>query len=196
MDRNRKIVEADKVSMIYHTLEEETYALKEVSFDVYDGEFLTILGPSGSGKSTMLSIISGLLTPSGGTVKVAGKLVDGPNDNVAYMFQRDHLFDWRTIEQNVLLGLEIRKRCTKESKDYAKMFVNTNMVSILPRHFTHSKAIFKTNPCQKSYKKWEKKDSINHNIFARFMSYRIHIYSINKIAICQNSAQKHKRKTQ
>ncbi|ADH60449.1 ABC transporter related protein [Thermoanaerobacter mathranii subsp. mathranii str. A3] len=109
---NKIMVSLKDVSFNYHTLEDETEALKNISFDVYEGEFVGIIGPSGCGKSTLLSIISGLLKPSYGSIEVNGK--------IGYMLQKDHLFEWRNIWQNVLLGLEIQKSLTEESKKYAE----------------------------------------------------------------------------
>lgn len=109
---NKVMVSLKNISFKYHTLEGETEALKDISFDVYEGEFVGVIGPSGCGKSTLLSIISGLLKPSRGSVEVNGK--------IGYMLQRDHLFEWRTIWQNAILGLEIQKKLTEESKSYVK----------------------------------------------------------------------------
>lgn len=109
---NKIMVSLKDVSFNYHTLDSETEALKNISFDVYEGEFIGIIGPSGCGKSTLLSIISGLLKPSYGSVEVNGK--------IGYMLQKDHLFEWRNIWQNALLGLEIQKSLTEESKKYVE----------------------------------------------------------------------------
>ena len=109
---NKIMVSLKDVSFNYHTLDGETEALKNISFDVYEGEFVGIIGPSGCGKSTLLSIISGLLKPSYGSVEVNGK--------IGYMLQKDHLFEWRNIWQNALLGLEIQKSLTEESKKYVE----------------------------------------------------------------------------
>ncbi|MGB9808763.1 MAG: ABC transporter ATP-binding protein [Caldanaerobacter sp.] len=106
------MVSLKNVSFKYHTLEGETEALKDISFDVYEGEFVGVIGPSGCGKSTLLSIISGLLKPSRGIVEVNGK--------IGYMLQKDHLFEWRTIWQNAILGLEIQKKLTEESRSYVE----------------------------------------------------------------------------
>lgn len=106
------MVELNNISLNYHTLEGETEALKNITFDVCQGEFVGIIGPSGCGKSTLLSIISGLLKPSSGKLKVYGK--------IGYMLQKDHLFEWRNIWQNVLLGLEIQNLITDDSKAYVE----------------------------------------------------------------------------
>ncbi|MGF7399113.1 ABC transporter ATP-binding protein [Thermoanaerobacterium thermosaccharolyticum] len=104
---DKVMVKLKNVSLNYHTVNGETEAIKNVSFNVYEGEFVGVIGPSGCGKSTLLSIIAGLLKPSGGSIKVNGK--------VGYMLQRDHLFEWRNIMQNVLLGLEIQNAVNDES---------------------------------------------------------------------------------
>lgn len=82
--------------------------IKDLTFDVEEGEFVSIVGPSGCGKSTMLNIISGLIPSSSGEVCVNGCRVDKPNASIAYMMQKDMLMNWRTIRQNIELGLEIR----------------------------------------------------------------------------------------
>ncbi|MEL7658469.1 MAG: ABC transporter ATP-binding protein, partial [Bacillota bacterium] len=86
---------------------------------------VSIVGPSGCGKSTLLSIVSGLLPPSTGSVLVEGEQLTGPSKKIGYMLQKDHLFDWRTIMQNVCLGLEIQKAVTPEAKEYAERLLKT-----------------------------------------------------------------------
>lgn len=109
-----EVLRLEKVSHRYHSKSGETEAIHSMDLTVNEGEFFGIVGPSGSGKTTLLSILSGILTPSSGTVKRS----ISPSE-IGYMLQRDHLFEWRTIEDNVLLGLEIRKIKTKERVDYA-----------------------------------------------------------------------------
>lgn len=101
------MIELSNISLNYHTIKGETEAIKDVSFNVYEGEFVGVIGPSGCGKSTLLSIIAGLLKPSNGSIVVNGK--------VGYMLQKDHLFEWRNIMQNVLLGLEIQGAVNENS---------------------------------------------------------------------------------
>lgn len=102
------IISMNDVSMNYHTVDGETKALDKITFDVNSGELLGIVGPSGCGKSTILSLIAGLLKPSSGEILIGGK--------VSYMLQKDYLLAWRTILQNALLGLEIQKKLSEESK--------------------------------------------------------------------------------
>jgi ABC-type nitrate/sulfonate/bicarbonate transport system, ATPase component len=117
-------LEISDVSMRYHTLNEETYAIKDFSLTVEEGEFISIVGPSGCGKSTLLSLISGLLKPSSGKICINGEEVTGPSRKMGYMFQKDTLFEWRTIYQNVLLGLEIQHNNTAEQRKRVKDLLN------------------------------------------------------------------------
>lgn len=86
--------------MKFQAPEGEVEAIRKISFTIEPGEFVSIVGPSGCGKSTVLNIISGLNKPSCGDVIVSGKF--------AYMLQRDHLFEWRTIINNCMLGPEVQ----------------------------------------------------------------------------------------
>lgn len=113
------ILELKQVSYSYHTVKGETPALQDVNLTVQEGEFLSIIGPSGCGKSTLLSLISGLYTPEKGEILLKGKVFSDTETNIGYMLQHDHLFEWRTIWSNVLLGLEIQKRITPKTKALA-----------------------------------------------------------------------------
>ena len=121
----RVAVEALDITMKYHSPNGEIDALKGINFTIDTGEFACIVGPSGCGKSTLLSIISGLLKPTSGGIFLDGELVTGPSPKIGYMLQKDHLFEWRTILQNTLLGLEIQKALTKESKEKALSLLST-----------------------------------------------------------------------
>jgi len=114
------LLELENISYSYHSLHGETKALDHISFGVKEGEFVAIVGPSGCGKSTLLSIISGLLTPKSGTIRVNRSDGSLGYPKVGYMLQRDHLFEWRNIWQNAILGLEIRKQMTSENLQYVE----------------------------------------------------------------------------
>ena len=86
----------------------EVLAVRAVTCSVAPGEVVSIIGPSGCGKSTLLNMGAGLSPPTSGAVQVNGHLVDKPNRHVAFMLQKDLLMPWRTISQNIELGLEIR----------------------------------------------------------------------------------------
>ncbi|MGI6678682.1 MAG: ABC transporter ATP-binding protein [Dehalobacterium sp.] len=115
----------DHVGMKYQSLNGEINALEDVNFVVHDREFVSIVGPSGCGKSTLLSIISGLLPPSSGSIYLNGEKISATSRKIGYMLQKDHLFEWRSILQNVLLGLEIQKSLTQDAKDKAEHLLHT-----------------------------------------------------------------------
>ena len=113
----RNILELKNIGYSYHSLHGETIALKDISFGVQEGEFIAIVGPSGCGKSTLLSIIAGLLAPEQGTIVVNNPDGSLHYPKIGYMLQRDHLFEWRTVYRNVILGLELNHKMTKENLD-------------------------------------------------------------------------------
>lgn len=120
---NPYLLELKNISYSYHTLHGETKALEQISFGVKKGEFLAIVGPSGCGKSTLLSLIAGMLDLEDGTI-----LVNNPNGllkypKIGYMLQKDHLLDWRSVYQNVLLGLEIQNQLTDENISYVNQLI-------------------------------------------------------------------------
>ena len=96
------------ISLNYQSLSGEIPAIEHISFSVKEGEFIAFIGPSGCGKTTVLSLIAGLLKPSSGEIILDGKLLTKPTFDIGYMLQSDQLFSWRSIYQNVCLGLEIR----------------------------------------------------------------------------------------
>ena len=107
-----KILEIKDICKTYQAQNGEIEALRNISFNVEQGEYISIIGPSGCGKSTLLSIIAGLETKTSGEIKVDGK--------IGYMLQKDNLLEWRTIYKNVLLGLEIQKSFNIENKKYVE----------------------------------------------------------------------------
>nr|WP_318683266.1 ABC transporter ATP-binding protein [uncultured Acetatifactor sp.] len=114
----QNILELKNIGYSYHSLQGETKALENISFGVAEGEFVAVAGPSGCGKSTLLSIISGLIEPETGTIAVNNPDGSLHYPRVGYMLQRDHLFEWRTIYKNVILGLEINHMMTRERLAY------------------------------------------------------------------------------
>lgn len=104
------VLEIKNICKIYQAKNGEVEALKNISFNVEEGEYVSIIGPSGCGKSTLLSIISGLETKTSGEIRTNGK--------IGYMLQKDNLLEWRTIYKNVLLGLEIQKENTQEEQEH------------------------------------------------------------------------------
>lgn len=115
----KPILKIKNLRKIYHTPKEEILALDDFSYSLKEGEFVSIVGPSGCGKSTILSILSDLMEPSDGIIELQkGK-------KIGYMLQQDCLFDFRTILDNCLLGLEIKKELTEENKAYVIHLLET-----------------------------------------------------------------------
>ena len=115
---NAYIVEFNGVSLNYHDAQGETPAIRGLDFGVKKGEFVSIVGPSGCGKTSVLSIAAGIAVPSGGSVRIEG-------GRPGYMLQQDHLLDWRTVEGNILLGLEVQGNLNEESRSYALELLKT-----------------------------------------------------------------------
>jgi len=103
------------VSGVYHRYRRAAhFALKDINFQVQPGEAVALIGRSGCGKSTMLHILSGLMTPSGGEVRIDGALVWAPSPRWIMMFQQPHLYPWMTVGENVGLGLKFARRPRRE----------------------------------------------------------------------------------
>ncbi len=101
-------VELRNVNMTFHTDGQSVQALDDVSLKVMPGEFATVIGPSGSGKSTLLNLIVGLLEPDTGEICIDGEVCQSRAGRVGYMPQRDLLLPWRSVLDNVILGMEIK----------------------------------------------------------------------------------------
>ena len=94
-------------------------AVRDLTFAIDQGEFVSIVGPSGCGKSTLLNLVAGLDQPSEGTVSLNGVEVTGPNSSVGFMLQKDLLLPWRTVLHNVEFGLEARNMSASERRERA-----------------------------------------------------------------------------
>ncbi len=114
----KTIVEAKDICLTYHEINGETQAVDHLSFSVAKGEFVSIVGPSGCGKTSVLSMLAGLLEPSAGELHLEG-------GRPGYMLQRDHLLDWRTIEGNILLGLQVQGRLNAQTRENALSLLKT-----------------------------------------------------------------------
>ena len=111
------LLELKNINLTYQTLKTETEAIKNISFSVNQGEFISIVGPSGCGKTTILSMISGLLKPTSGQIFISGEPVTKVSTNVGYMFQRDNLFEWLSVYENIMIGPKINHKKLCLTKD-------------------------------------------------------------------------------
>ena len=113
-----EMVKVVNLTKDFYTKEGEMQVLSNISFTLFQGEILSLLGPSGSGKSTILNILTKLLEPTSGSVTI--------NGTVGYMFQKDHLLEWRSIMDNITLGLEImHKKNDKKSMERIERLLKT-----------------------------------------------------------------------
>ena len=111
------------IQVIYQSPKEETLAVKDVSFSVKKGEFVSIVGPSGCGKSTILSCMAALNRQQSGSITLDGKDIRNSRDKIGYMLQSDNLMPWRSIWRNVTIGLEVRKSMDSQSVGYAQQLL-------------------------------------------------------------------------
>ncbi len=105
---NREHIRVAGVAKTYAGRDDDIIALREVSFALHEGEFVSVVGPSGCGKSTLMLLVAGLDTPTAGEIHLAGRKVVGPVTEVGIVFQEHALYDWRTILGNIMLQAEIR----------------------------------------------------------------------------------------
>ena len=110
------MIDLQHVALTYQSPDGEVEALRDISFQMEEGEFVSIVGPSGCGKSTLLSLIAGLECPTAGKILVDGEAVRAPTPKVGFMPQQDQLFPWQTIWANVTLGPAIRHENTPEAQ--------------------------------------------------------------------------------
>jgi len=137
----KNLLELKNVSYFYQTKENEVKALDNISFNLKEKDFTSLVGPSGCGKTTILSLIAGLLYPSSGKILLDDKPISKNDSRIGYMFQRDHLFEWRTIWQNIILGLEIQKKSKDEKKlnfaqELLKKYDLYNFINKKPRQLS------------------------------------------------------------
>jgi NitT/TauT family transport system ATP-binding protein len=109
----KKILEITHLTKTYETEKGHTEAIKDISLDVFEGEFISIVGSSGCGKSTLLNILSYLEKPTSGFFSY-----NVSNPTIGYMLQEDALLPWLTIKDNAQLGLKIKNLLTEDNKEY------------------------------------------------------------------------------
>ena len=135
-DQPSSVLRIKAVRKLYRDLE----AIRNVSFDVADGEFLSLLGPSGCGKSTLLMMVAGLIDSTEGEIAVNGKAVAGPRREVGVVFQQPVLLPWRKVLDNVLFPIELlklpRSQYEKRAMDLLAMAKIEDFAHHLPRQLS------------------------------------------------------------
>jgi len=133
-------VEFLDVTKVFRQGDQEVTAVQGMSFAIHDREFVSIIGPSGCGKSTTLKLVSGLDFPAAGAIRVDGRAVAGPSPKVGFMLQKDLLLPWRTVLENVTIGLEIRNVPRAERTEKARHLLHKygleQFESAYPRHLS------------------------------------------------------------
>jgi NitT/TauT family transport system ATP-binding protein len=119
-------IRVERLSKVYRSRDgTEVEALREVSFTVSSGEFVSIVGQSGCGKSTLLKILAALLPKTSGKIFIDGREVDGPRRDIGLMFQKPLLLEWRRVLDNVLLPVEIYRLDRKQYEEKARRLLGT-----------------------------------------------------------------------
>jgi NitT/TauT family transport system ATP-binding protein len=103
------LIHLDAVAKTYRTRDGEVESLRPLTFEIGEGEFMAIVGPSGCGKSTLLKMVAGLLPASSGRIAIRDKPIKGPPDDVGIVFQAPVLLAWRTVLDNVMLQIQMRR---------------------------------------------------------------------------------------
>ncbi|WP_124727070.1 ABC transporter ATP-binding protein [Staphylospora marina] len=131
------VIRVESVTQSYFSPIAETQAIRSVCFEVEAGEFLVIVGPSGCGKSTLLSLIAGLFPPTRGKILLFDREVRRPTRHTGYMLQTDGLLAWKTVEENVMLGLRIRRQATPENRKRALHWLERMGLSDARHRYPH-----------------------------------------------------------
>lgn len=115
--QSKKLI-IDRLRKVYGTEDTGVVAIENIQLEVAAGEFLTVVGPSGCGKSTFLQIVAGLLPASSGTITVGTHTVQGPPENLVYLFQQysKSLLPWRTVIENVAFSIEHRPEVARSQR--------------------------------------------------------------------------------
>lgn len=128
-------IEINGVSKWFRRNGRDIPAMQETSLKIEAGRFVSIIGPSGCGKSTLFNIIAGLVPPSTGEVIADGENIVGKTGYVGYMLQKDMLLPWRTILDNIILGMEVRGVPKKEAVDRALPLMEKYGLKGFDKHF-------------------------------------------------------------
>ncbi|WMJ86610.1 ABC transporter ATP-binding protein [Anaerocolumna sp. MB42-C2] len=124
MEQLKRKMEIKNISKTFYSKEGYFTAIEDVSFDVYDGEFLVLLGPGRCGKTVLLNIIAGLESKTTGSIIYDGKEINNVNPEVGMVFQKTALMPFKTVMQNVELGLKFRHIPKKEREETCQKYIN------------------------------------------------------------------------
>src|SRR5579871_2898515 len=112
-------------------------AVGGIDLEVHAGKFFSIVGPNGCGKTTILNVAAGLMPPTAGTVRIFGEELSGLNRRASYMFQQDALLPWKTVLENVRVGLDFRGWARREADQQARSWLARIGLIEFASHFPH-----------------------------------------------------------
>lgn len=135
MERRVKKLSVEHISKTFFDKEGYHTAVEDVSFEVYDGEFLVVLGPGHCGKTVLLNMLAGLSEPTSGAVYMDGKVHTGINSQMGMVFQKLALFPFRTVMQNVELGLKFAGMPKKKRREIAQHYIDLVGLSGFEKHY-------------------------------------------------------------
>src|SRR5579871_591471 len=124
VQRGETILSVEGITVRFETPEGGVTAIDDVSLQVKQGEFLSIIGPSGCGKSTLFNVVGGLLSTYSGRVAVAGETISGPHAAIGMVFQEESTFPWRTVVDNVAFPLELVGMSKAQRVERAQHFIS------------------------------------------------------------------------
>jgi NitT/TauT family transport system ATP-binding protein len=131
-------IEGRNVNLTFRPLNRRPVrALHDFAIEVREGEFLSIVGPSGCGKSTFLNVLLGLIKPDSGDIRLRGKPIAGPGQDRAMVFQEFGLLPWRTVQNNIELGLELKGVPAAARRDSSRRFIQMVGLAGFESHYPH-----------------------------------------------------------
>ena len=135
MEERKLIINCDHVSKTFYSLAGDHLVVDDLSFNVYENEFVVLFGPGQCGKSTILNLIAGLETPTKGSITVDDELVTGPSPNRGMVYQTTNLFMWNTVMQNVEFGPSVRHVPKKKRREIAQKYIDLVGLTGFEKHY-------------------------------------------------------------
>ena len=130
-------LEASSIRKSFFKRGKSVEVLRDISFAIQPGEFVSIVGASGCGKTTLLRIVDGLIGADRGKILIDGRAVKSPGTDRGFVFQQDALFPWRTVLNNVIFGLEVQGKPKRESVERAMGLIKLVGLSSFETHYPH-----------------------------------------------------------
>lgn len=121
MEQQRERIRFNNVSMQFQTATGPLTVVKDMSFSINQGEFISLVGPSGCGKTTLMNMAAGFVKPTDGSVTLDGKQITGPGPDRGVMFQEYGVFPWLTVEQNIAFGLNLKISSKVNAREKAQI---------------------------------------------------------------------------